>query len=414
MATARVEVPQNNVVTIPQTSQVVPIKVAWFGEQGTGKTTSAALTAAALSKEIHGGAPVWVTDPELGWKFAKRRIFDVEKIELVQRTTPTFKAMMDDIRAAERSGACVWAVELGKIWMELLKTVQSRCGDRWGQELVKMWNDYIAMFLNSNMHCMGLGRVSDVTDEVLNDDGRIQRVKVAEAMKAGGRNNFGYEPDLVIRMSLEIKPRRRNGQVHEAEGRMNHRAYILKDRTWELNGKMFTWSDRSGYKAGDYRYVWQSLRPHFLEVQATSNVKLDMLANSDDMISRDGQSSFTQRRQQQEIWTEEIKNSLSCVWSAATGKDATVKIEVINALFGTHSWTAVEKMDPEILKEGASVCVRMKNLALHHLPVDRNELLDLVKKAQDEIEDEKVNPPEGKVPGDLLGAMGAASNDIPF
>src|SRR6185312_8424997 len=31
--------------------KIVPLKIAWFGEQGTGKTTSAALLAAALSKE---------------------------------------------------------------------------------------------------------------------------------------------------------------------------------------------------------------------------------------------------------------------------------------------------------------------------------------------------------------------------
>ncbi len=40
-------------------------------------------------------------------------------------------------------------------------------------------------------------------------------------------------------------------------------------------------------------------------------------------------------------------------WSAATGKDAAVKTEVINALFGTHSWTAVEKIDPDVLEDGA-------------------------------------------------------------
>ena len=37
-----------------------------------------------------------------------------------------------------------------------------------------------------------------------------------------------------------------------------------------------------------------------------------------------------------------------------------MKTEVINALFGTHSWTAVEKMNPDVLEDGAKVCVRMK------------------------------------------------------
>ena len=80
------------------------------------------------------------------------------------------------------------------------------------------------------------------------------------------------------------------------------------------------------------------------------------------------------------------------MWSAATGKDAAVKTEVINALFGTHSWTAVEKMNPDILEDGAKICVRMKNLAISQMPQDREALLRLVKQAQGEMREERENP----------------------
>src|SRR5438105_14098684 len=92
-----------------KTSKIVPLKIGLFGEQGTGKTTTGALIAAALSKQYHNGAPVWVTDPELGWQFPKRRIFGVEGVEVQQRTIPTFKAMQEDLRAAQKAGACVYA-----------------------------------------------------------------------------------------------------------------------------------------------------------------------------------------------------------------------------------------------------------------------------------------------------------------
>src|SRR5271157_581708 len=92
-------------------SVVIPTKLAIFGEQGTGKTTTACLYAAAISKEFYGGAPVWGTDPELGMQFPRRTIFTPEKIEYQQRTVPTFQAMMQDLRDAERAGACVWMVE---------------------------------------------------------------------------------------------------------------------------------------------------------------------------------------------------------------------------------------------------------------------------------------------------------------
>ena len=113
-------------MTAPQTKQIIPIKVGWFGPQGAGKTTSAALlalalskevytgappyTSLALSKEVYGGAPVYVTDTEPGWQFLMH-LFQIEGVELIQRTEPTFQAMCENLREAEQSDACVWNVD---------------------------------------------------------------------------------------------------------------------------------------------------------------------------------------------------------------------------------------------------------------------------------------------------------------
>src|SRR5438874_347392 len=107
MATATIETQKMQPQIIP-IQKIVPIKVGWFGGQGSGKTTSAAMTALALSVLHHNRAPVWVTDTEPGWQFLKP-IFAIEGVELVQRTIPTFKAMLSDLKEAEKSGACVWA-----------------------------------------------------------------------------------------------------------------------------------------------------------------------------------------------------------------------------------------------------------------------------------------------------------------
>ena len=135
------------------------------------------------------------------------------------------------------------------------------------------------------MHCIALGRVGDVTDDVIDDRGEITKVKTGEKMKAGGSNTFGYEPHLVLRMKLETKPRRKDAQIIDGEGRQNHVAYVLKDRTWALNGREFKWSDKVSYKPGGYSQVWQSLKPHFQAVQETMGiVMLDTSANSEAMI----------------------------------------------------------------------------------------------------------------------------------
>jgi hypothetical protein len=52
-----------------------------------------------------------VVDPEAAWRFLKRRIFEVEGIELIQRPSSTFKDMVDSLHEAEKLGACCWIVD---------------------------------------------------------------------------------------------------------------------------------------------------------------------------------------------------------------------------------------------------------------------------------------------------------------
>lgn len=346
----------------------IPLKVAFFGEQGTGKTTSAALLGAALSKEFHNGAPVWVTDPELGWQFPKHRIFKPEGIELVQRTVPTFKAMMQDLRDAERAGACVYAVELQKIWIELLATVRKECGNNWGNQLNKLWGEWVSAFLNSKLHCFALGRVGDVTDEILDEKGEILKIKTGEKMKAGGSSSFGYEPHLVIRMKSEIKPARRKGQVIDGEGRILHCGYVLKDRTWELNGKILRWSDKDGYKPGGYRQVWDSIRPHFNEVQATmGQVQLDTAANSSSLIDDDGNGEFYALRQRKDAVSAEIKACLDLYFAGRGKEEVQVRLAVTDLIFGVKSKEAADTLPLERLERGLRILHAYEKFPQHQL-----------------------------------------------
>ena len=49
----------------------VPIKCGIYGPQGSGKSTSAALMAAAIAAQFYNRAPVYVIDPEAAWQFLK-------------------------------------------------------------------------------------------------------------------------------------------------------------------------------------------------------------------------------------------------------------------------------------------------------------------------------------------------------
>lgn len=374
--------PRPHLAPVVKPALVIPTKLAIFGDQGAGKTTTAALYAAWLSKEHHQGAPVWVTDPELGWQFPKRTIFRREGIELVQRTVPTFKAMLQDMRDAERAGACVWAVELGKIWLEILKTCRKEAGNNWGQQLVNLWNEYVNYFLNSKMHCIALGRVGDITEEVIGDDNKIQRIKTGEKMKAGGSSNFGYEPHLVLRMSLEAKPRRKDGKVMEGEGRMLHCAHVLKDRTWELNGMMFKWSDKTTYKAGGYSTVGQSLKPHFTAVQETMGiVQLDTTASSSELIDDEGRSEWYARQQRKEVLSAELHATMDSLWGGTAVAAKQMRMKVFEHVFGFKSKEAADAQPLEKIERGVRVLQAFEKRVKRELEAEN----DVLAKGENEI-----------------------------
>jgi len=333
------------------------MKIGLMGEQGTGKTTSAGLIAAWLSAQYHNRAPIHVTDPELGWQFLNPVIFQPEKIQLVQRTVPTFAAMLKDIERAEKEGACVYAVEIGKIWIEIVKTLQKADPIGWGMSLRSMWDDFIARFLNSPMHCIVLGRIQDVVEQVMLENGSVQSLKTGEAMKAGGaKNNMGYEPHAVIRMSLEYKPRTKKGKTLIDEGRVIHRAVVTKDRTWALNGKVFRWQDRDGYAPGDYKFVARDIQPHFDAVQRTmKRVTLDTLSSSIEIVPCDGNGEYYRERERKNAIAAEISGCLDLSFGGRGKDDVQIRLAVCELILGVKSKEAREQLTLEQLERGLRI-----------------------------------------------------------
>jgi hypothetical protein len=343
--------------------QIIPIKVGIFGGQGSGKTTSAAMLALGLSIELHNRAPVWVTDTEPGWQFMKP-LFAAEKVELVQRTVPTFKAMLGDIRDAQRGGACVWAGDsLTIIWQELMQSFKAKNGGRipinvWG-DIKALWGQYTSSFLNSPMHCFALGRLGNVMEEIQDDEsktGGTKLVKTGTTFKAGGSESFGYEPHLLLELSLERKAKRKAGSTLEGEGRMVHRVDVLKDRTWALNGKVIRWSDKAAYKPGGYRDVWTSIKPHFDLVQQTMGfVTLDTTQDSSDMIDSNGNSEFYKNRERRNHCAGEITELLDHLFGGTGKEDKHIRREVTRSIFNVLSKEAAADMSLEKVERGLRI-----------------------------------------------------------
>ena len=156
------------------------------------------------------------------------------------------------------------------IWAELMQSFKAKNGgfipiNVWG-DIRQMWNEYIVAFRNFKMHMIAIGRLGNVMEEVQGDkEGEIRLMKTGTTFKAGGSESFGYEPDALLELSLERKPKKQRGTGYEieGEGRMIHRVDVIKDRTWALNGRVLRFPDKPSYKPGGYRVVWDALKPYY-------------------------------------------------------------------------------------------------------------------------------------------------------
>lgn len=341
---------------------IIPIKAGVFGGQGSGKTTTAAMLALALSVELHNRAPVWVTDTEPGWQFL-RPMFIAEGVELVQRTVPTFKAMLNDMREAEKAGACVWSIDsLTVIWQELMQSFKKRNGGRipinvWG-DIKEMWGEYATLYRNLPAHGLALGRLGNVMEEIDDDNkpGDTKLVKTGTQFKAGGGESFGYEPDLLLELSLERKAKVRAGSRREGEGRMVHRADVLKDRTWALNGRVLRFSDKDRYIKGGYRQVWEAIKPHFDLVQQTlAVVKIESGQSTTSLISNNGNSAFYENRQRRDVLVAEFNASIELLWGGTAKAEKQMRLKVFEHIFGFRTKEAAEVASLETIERGVKI-----------------------------------------------------------
>lgn len=360
LAVAPTVAPVTKIKAKGQPQQIIPLKVGWFGPEKSGKTTSAALLGLALSVLYHNRAPVVVTDTEPGWQFLKP-IFAKEKVTLIQRTVPTFKAMLADIRFAEGEGACVYAVDsLTVIWNEIMNAFKAKNGgdipiNVWG-DIRQVWRDYSVAFLNSPMHCMALGRVRDVREDVEVKPGTIRSTTTGTQLNAGGSQSFGYEPHVLIEMSTERKAKKKQGVVHANEGRVIHRADVLGDRSWALNGEVARWSDKVGYRPGGFNDVWAFFKPHYEAMQLTGSiVTIAEGEDSTSMINDSGQSNFYNERARRDVMVAELIATLDLLWTGSTQNAKTMRVKAIERVFGFKTKDALERAPLSIVERGLRI-----------------------------------------------------------
>lgn len=321
----------------PATIQTAALKCGILGFQGSGKTYTASRFAAGLVKYSKIEKPVIAFyDTEKSSDFLVD-YYRQQGITFLVEKSRTFKGLVDTIAEAEKAGVHAFIVDsVTHVWRELMRSYQVKYNRRHGLSfsdwapLKEEWGQFTDRFINSPMHFFALGRAGYIFDEEVNEEtGKKSLIKAGTKMKAEGE--FGYESDLLLEMELLQDPR--------TEKAIN-RAWVIKDRWDEINGKHFDFpkfedflpvikrlaigTDHHGFKDGSSEEIWSNPDFSVVEAKKERDIALDELQTVLTKLDLDGTSADAKKR----------------------------RIAALESAFGTASKTAIEQLWAPQIRDG--------------------------------------------------------------
>lgn len=337
----------------PAQIQQAFLKAGLLGFPGSGKTFTASMLAISISKRLASRKPVAFFDTESGSDYLIPK-FKEAGVELLVFKSRAFMDLLEVGREAEKVACALIVDSISHVWQELItaymrkKKIDYMQIQDWG-ELKRMWAVWPEFFVNSSLHILCLGRAGDVMEETVNAKGKQVLLKVGTKMAV--EKDFGFEPSLLIEME-----RVRKGSKPGAG--WIHRAHVLKDRTDMINGKAFDFTgDNKGKEA-----TFKAFEP----VLSCLNIGGEHVGvqprTSDDMIADDKfePNQHAIRAKQVTIALEEIQGTLVAIWPGQTAAEKAAKQTVLEEIFETRSWTAVESKPLVQLQSAVKILQRLE------------------------------------------------------
>ena len=335
-------------------------KILFYGGEKSGKTTTAAELAIAISKEYYDGAPVAMHDTEPGSDYILP-LFQAEGVELLVRQSRKFTDMVTVLEEAEREGCCCFLQDQNThTWDDLMETYKRERKikgelqfQHWG-DMKEIWNEqWTKRYLASPINCIVLARAADdYTAQEKEGTDKMEQIKTG--IKAKTEKYFAYEPSLIVEMQRILAV---HGEAL-ALGRMKrgvkptglvHRAIIWGDRTRRINGQVFDFPGTTGYQKGEYKNVWKAFRPHLefhklgkLNNGGNPHQSIDP-GRSTGLATPENGSDYAQKMRRKAMVLGELKETYSANWPGSSEVVKGIKRQATEILLGVRSWESVEQ-----------------------------------------------------------------------
>ena len=330
----------------PAQNRMAYAKIGIYGSAGSGKTRTATEIALGLHKAIGSTKPIAAFDTEPAFSFVLP-LFNKSKVELLvadeSRALVDLMKFMDE---AEKVSDIVIIDSITHVWRDAQESFLARINDsrkrsnkrplaslefqHW-RPIKAAWAEFTDRFLSSKMHVIVCGRAGSVYEYQDKDDGTGKKELITVGTRMATEKELGYEPSLLIEMVADRQ-----------DGKIINTAVVQKDRSDTLNGKELP------------RPNYNSFSSHFaaLNIGGKHFDSMDQKDSREMFVDAD-ETGFDKEKRDREIWCEEIKGLLVQHNMDGTSAEAKKKrTDILEFVFGTKSWTAVENLNSAKIKTG--------------------------------------------------------------
>jgi len=349
-------------------------KAAFEGEPGTGKSWSAALVAIGLHKKIGSKKPIVLIDTEKASKFLVP-LFKENGIEAMVRETHSLADLVTAMKLCSEGYSDIMVLDsITHIWMDFQEAYKRKLNRQTFQiqdwmAIKSEWNKYFSIpMVQSPLHIIATGRVSDRMEQEIDEDGRKEFTKTGVKMQA--EKNAAYEFDVLVLMERHELIERKKREVWR-------QATVLKGRGNLLDGKVFKNPTYEDFAPAIEAIIKDPVSARFSPVERDAGELIK--------TEEDKRKWVLERKR----WLEEIEGYLVSIWPSTGAQEKKNKTDALEYAFQTRSWSAIEAMRPDVLEDGYA---RIQEFAQKKIAELKNELppeLTSTQKFEKDLRDSK-------------------------
>ncbi len=319
------------------------IKASFGGFQGAGKSRTATEFIIGTYKDLKCTKPILIIDNEKGSRFLIP-IFKKAGIEAIAKDTTNLSDLHEAFNFLRNKEIDFLFIDsLTKIYYKFIKDYKLKNNrsfmtlQDWGKILPAWQEEFSDRFVNAEGNIVFTGRGGfeyEKEDDTKDEDGKVIEkgsfVKSGFKMKIAGETP--YETDLNVWMQLEKE------LTKEGKPKQQNIAYVLKDRSDTINGRIF---EMPKYKS--FKPIINFILGLPIGEVAQESFHQNLTPGSD--------KEYYERQLNKKIEIEKIEAlfELNNLGAPRSAEEKKIKATIIQKIFGTTSKTEIERMDHKLL-----------------------------------------------------------------